>query len=61
MAAAFGENISSVGIFESDVCIGDVFRVATALVQVSQGRQPCWKLNALTAPQKRSFGLRRQA
>lgn len=25
--------------------MGDIFRLGTALVQVSQGRQPCWKLS----------------
>ncbi len=53
--AAFGENISSMGIVESDLCIGDVFRVGTALVQVSQGRQPCWKLNSHTGNPKMAF------
>lgn len=43
-AGAFGENISTMGPVESEVCIGDVFRLGTALVEVSQGRQPCWKL-----------------
>mgnify|MGYP003575448733 CR=1 FL=1 len=42
---AFGENISSRGWDESNVCIGDVVRLGEALVQVSQGRQPCWKLD----------------
>ncbi|MBY6261167.1 MOSC domain-containing protein [Azospirillum sp. 412522] len=42
---AFGENLSTLGLTEETVCIGDVFRVGTATVQVSQGRQPCWKLN----------------
>lgn len=42
---AFGENISTSGMTEADVCIGDVFRLGGALVQVSQARQPCWKLN----------------
>ncbi|SOD97186.1 MOSC domain-containing protein [Caenispirillum bisanense] len=42
---AFGENISTSGITEEDVCIGDCFRAGSALVQVSQARQPCWKLN----------------
>jgi len=43
---AFGENLSTSGLLESDVAVGDVFRLGSALVQVSQGRQPCWKLNA---------------
>ncbi|WP_085909658.1 MOSC domain-containing protein [Kiloniella majae] len=41
----FGENISTSGLQEKDVCIGDVFRFGSATVQVAQGRQPCWKLN----------------
>jgi len=40
---AFGENISTLGLLETEVCIGDRFRLGTALVEVSQGRQPCWK------------------
>ncbi|KAF7962691.1 molybdenum cofactor sulfurase [Cupriavidus sp. UYMU48A] len=42
---AFGENLSTTGLTEADVCIGDCFRLGTALVEVSQARQPCWKLN----------------
>lgn len=40
---AFGENISTSGLIERDVCIGDRFRLGTALVEICQGRQPCWK------------------
>lgn len=42
----FGENLSTTGLVEADIAIGDVFRVGTATVQVSQARNPCWKLNA---------------
>ena len=42
---AFGENFSVSGLDESTVCIGDRWRVGSALFEVSQGRQPCWKLN----------------
>ena len=45
-AGAFGENLSTSGLTEKDVSVGDVFRLGTATLQVSQGRQPCWKLNA---------------
>ena len=41
---AFGENISSLGLTEQDVCIGDKFQLGTAVVEISQARQPCWKL-----------------
>ncbi len=44
-AGAFGENISTSGLTETDVCVGDVYRIGSAIVQVSQPRQPCWKLN----------------
>jgi MOSC domain-containing protein YiiM len=40
----FGENFTVEGMVESGVCIGDVFRVGEVRVQVSQPRQPCWKL-----------------
>ncbi|MFD1331704.1 MOSC domain-containing protein [Methylopila musalis] len=43
---AFGENLSTRGLTEETVALGDLFRLGTALVEVSQGRQPCWKLNA---------------
>lgn len=41
----FGENISTSGMTEATVAVGDIFRLGSALIQVSQGRQPCWKLN----------------
>ena len=41
---AFGENLSMAGQSETDVCIGDVWRVGEAELQVSQPRQPCYKL-----------------
>ncbi len=42
---AFGENISTQGLTEADICLGDRLRLGTALVEVTQSRQPCWKLN----------------
>lgn len=41
---AFGENVSTEGWTEWDVCIGDRFRLGTAEVEISQARSPCWKL-----------------
>ncbi|QEG38495.1 MOSC domain-containing protein [Roseimaritima ulvae] len=41
---SFGENFTVAGLTETDVCIGDVWAVGEVLVQVSQPRQPCWKL-----------------
>lgn len=41
---AFGENFTLDGLTEDGICIGDVFTVGTAQVQISQPRMPCWKL-----------------
>jgi ferredoxin-NADP reductase/MOSC domain-containing protein YiiM len=40
----FGENFTVEGMLEDDVHVGDVFRVGSALVEVSQPRVPCYKL-----------------
>lgn len=42
---AFGENLSTSGLTERQVCVGDLWRAGGALLQVSQARQPCFKLN----------------
>lgn len=42
---AFGENFSTSGWTEANLCLGDRIRAGTALLEVSQGRMPCWKLN----------------
>jgi MOSC domain-containing protein YiiM len=41
----FGENLVLSGADERTVCMDDIVQVGTAILQVSQGRQPCWKLN----------------
>lgn len=38
---AFGENLHAAGLTETDVFIGDRFRLGSALLEVSMGRQPC--------------------
>lgn len=43
--AAFGENISATNMTEDQVCIGDVFQIGEAILQVSQGRYPCSTIN----------------
>lgn len=44
-AGAFGENIASRGMTEEDIRLGDRFSLGSAIVEVSHGRQPCWKLD----------------
>lgn len=41
---AFGENLTVAEQTEDTVCVGDLYRIGSALVQVSQPRGPCWKL-----------------
>ncbi|MCZ8522870.1 MULTISPECIES: MOSC domain-containing protein [Paenibacillus] len=43
---AFGENFTVTGLTEDKVHIGDIFAVGTAKVQITQPRQPCYKLAA---------------
>jgi MOSC domain-containing protein YiiM len=42
---AFGENLSSMGMTEASVCVGDLYRCGSALLEVSRTRHPCWRLN----------------
>lgn len=43
-AGGFAENLTVGGADESSVCLGDTFRIGDCEVQVSQPRQPCWKI-----------------
>jgi MOSC domain-containing protein YiiM len=40
----FGENLTIAGWDEGTVCIGDRFEIGSVIVEVSQPREPCWKL-----------------
>ena len=40
----FGENFTTTGLFESELNIGDKFRVGSALVMLTEPRMPCYKL-----------------
>ena len=40
----FGENFTTTGLLETEVNIGDKFRIGTAEVMVTQPRMPCYKL-----------------
>jgi MOSC domain-containing protein YiiM len=44
-AGCFGENLTIEGQCEPDVCVGDIYAIGGARLQVSQPRQPCWKLS----------------
>lgn len=40
----FGENFTTTGLYESELGIGDKFRVGSAVLRVTQPRMPCYKL-----------------
>ncbi|MEC5425772.1 MOSC domain-containing protein [Virgibacillus sp. C22-A2] len=39
--STFGENLTVTNMLEKDVCVGDIFRLGEAIIQVTQGRIPC--------------------
>jgi MOSC domain-containing protein YiiM len=41
---AMGENLAIAGMDEASLCVGDIHRIGSALLQVCQPRQPCFKL-----------------
>ena len=41
---AFGENLTTEGLLEDTLCIGDLLRIGSAVLQVTQPRMPCYKL-----------------
>lgn len=41
---AFGENLTVLGMTENNVCIGDIYAIGDIRLQVTQPRQPCYKL-----------------
>ena len=49
---SIGENISATDMNDANVCIGDCYQIGAAIVQVSQPRSPCWKID-------RRFGVER--
>lgn len=42
---SLGENLSARGLTEDTVCLGDAVRIGTVVLQVSQPRRPCWKID----------------
>jgi MOSC domain-containing protein YiiM len=40
----FGENLTTEGLTEDTLCIGDRLKVGSAILMVTQPRMPCYKL-----------------
>lgn len=45
IAGSIGENISSQNMDDCNVYIGDIYHIGSVILQVSQPRSPCWKIN----------------
>lgn len=58
-APGMGENISTLGMTEDTVCLGDRFQWGQAVIEVSQPRSPCFKLNRRWAVE--NFSVEMQA
>ncbi|WP_195891734.1 MOSC domain-containing protein [Bacillus ndiopicus] len=46
--AAFGENLTVTNMKEADVCIGDIYKIGDAVIQITQGRVPCSTIDKYT-------------
>lgn len=48
----FGENLTVTGLKEQQIRIGNIYKIGTAIVQVTQPREPCFKLGIRFKNQK---------
>ena len=48
----FGENLTVNGMNELQINVGDIYQIGTALVQVTQPREPCFKFGVKFGSQK---------
>ncbi len=46
LPGSIGENLSATGLGESEACLGDVFALGGARLQICQPRSPCWKIDS---------------
>lgn len=54
---AFGSNLAVRDLVETQVHLGDKFRLGTALIEISQPRKPCWKIEHRFADHCNSKGM----
>ena len=45
LPGSLGENLSTADLDENDICLGDIWRLGHARLQLSQPRSPCWKID----------------
>ena len=46
-SGAFGENLATVGATEESVCIGDIVRAGSVVLELTQPREPCFVLSEM--------------
>lgn len=56
---AFAENLDITGLSEATVCVGDIYTIGDARVQVCQARKPCWKISRRWRTQDLSLQVQR--
>lgn len=52
---SFGENLTVKGMLEKNICIGDIFQIGEVILQITQPRQPCFKLTFIHNIPKMSY------
>lgn len=60
-AGTFGENILIDELDESHVNVGDIFEIDDILLQVTQPRQPCWKISAIVGKEVMQYVVKHSA
>ncbi len=58
LPGSFGENLSVSGMSEETINIGDIFEIGQTQVEVSQPRQPCYKLNKVFSDQSMACSVK---
>jgi len=58
---AIGCNIIVDNFTEADICIGDIYSIGDIEIEVSQPRQPCWKIGAIFNKEISRFIIKQSA
>lgn len=61
VAGSIGENLSTETLDDTQVCMGDIYALGTARVQLCQPRTPCWKIDARYGHEGIAAFIERQA
>jgi len=58
---SIGCNIFIDNYDENDICIGDIYTIGDVKIQVTQPRQPCWKIGALFGKEANRYIIKQNA